>query len=214
MSTTTPGTDESRTTPAGGRWFKDRLPSVRGLGGRVLARVRKHRQKYQVLYRDPNTKRERSAGVFTRKSDALRRKRELEHLVDTGDWLDPELSRTNLVLWAVHWLTTRSHLKPKTIEGYESLLRLCAGGSCCFLVQVRGLVCRRGPKLQGRMRSWSDDQHGRFSGSASCVSCAGVCLRCYGMRRRRRTTTNDSDLDTSNGAVDDHHHCYDWNGNG
>jgi hypothetical protein len=37
-----------------------------------MARIRKHRNKWQVLYRDPATHKERSAGVFTRKGDANR----------------------------------------------------------------------------------------------------------------------------------------------
>jgi hypothetical protein len=37
-----------------------------------MARIRKHRDKWQVLYRDPATRKERSAGVFLRKGDAVR----------------------------------------------------------------------------------------------------------------------------------------------
>ena len=88
-----------------------------------MARIRKHREKWQVLFRDPATKRERSAGVFSRKSDATRQRRVLEHQLEVGDWIDPALRRTPFGLWAARWLKTRSHLKPKTVAGYESLLR-------------------------------------------------------------------------------------------
>ena len=87
-----------------------------------MARVRQHREKYQVLYRDPATKRERSAGVFTKKSDALRFKRRLEYELETDQWIDPTLGSTAFSPWAREWLSTRAHLKPKTREGYESLL--------------------------------------------------------------------------------------------
>ena len=91
--------------------------------GARTARIRKHREKYQVLYRDPATRRERSAGVYARKADAARKQREIEHQLDTGTWIDPSLGRTPISDWSLEWLGSRSHLKPKTMEGYESLLR-------------------------------------------------------------------------------------------
>lgn len=87
-----------------------------------MARIRKHRSKYQVLYRDPATKKERSAGVFSRKSDAEGQRRLLEHRLELGEWVDPESKRTPYSEWAQTWLTTRSHVSPKTRESYISLL--------------------------------------------------------------------------------------------
>lgn len=40
------------------------------------------------------------------------------------EWINPELSATAFVDFATQWLATRSHLKPGTFEGYESLLRV------------------------------------------------------------------------------------------
>lgn len=86
-----------------------------------MARIRKHRDKWQVLYRDPATKKEKSAGVFTRKDLANRCKTALEYSSQTGDWIDPRLSATLYADWAEEWIATKIHLRPKTLEGYESL---------------------------------------------------------------------------------------------
>jgi integrase len=88
-----------------------------------MARIRKHRNKWQVLYRDPATKKERSAGVFTRKSDATKQRRAIEYRLQTGEWIDPRLQETLYVDWATAWIEARSDLKPKTLDGYQSLLR-------------------------------------------------------------------------------------------
>ncbi len=106
-----------------------------------MARIRKHYGKWQVLYRDPATKRERSIGVFTRKGDATRMKRQLEYQLETGEWIDPALKQTRLDAWAAQWLATRSHLKPKTIETYESLLnaRVLPAFGEARLQDIRGI---------------------------------------------------------------------------
>ncbi len=88
-----------------------------------MARIRKHRGKWQVLYRDPATKKELSAGVFTTKENATRQKTALEYSSQTGDWIDPRLQRTPYEDWVEEWMATKTHLKPKTLEGYESLLK-------------------------------------------------------------------------------------------
>lgn len=87
-----------------------------------MARIRKHRNKWQILYRDPVTKHEKSAGVFSKKSDAERERRNLEYRLSFGEWIDPEGKRTPYGDWAETWLATRAHVKPKTLEGYLSLL--------------------------------------------------------------------------------------------
>ncbi len=66
-----------------------------------MARIRKHRNKWQVLYRDPNTKKERSAGVFKKKSDANRVKDSIEGDIAKGHWIEPDrpASRTSVSNW-------------------------------------------------------------------------------------------------------------------
>ena len=88
-----------------------------------MARIRKHRSKWQVLYRDPASGRERSAGVYVRKGDATRQRRAVEYKLEAGEWIDPTLQATVYAEWAQTWIGTKSHLKPKTLEGYESLFR-------------------------------------------------------------------------------------------
>ena len=87
-----------------------------------MARIRKHRNKWQVLYRAPATKKERSAGVFDRKGDANQVKLTIERDIATGHWIQPEQGSTTLEEWAAQWLTTRTHLKPSTQASERSLL--------------------------------------------------------------------------------------------
>jgi integrase len=88
-----------------------------------MARIRKHRNKWQVLYRDPGTKKERSAGVFTRKGDAERVKGEVEYRIATRTWIDPSSGEITLDEWSGRWMQTKAGLKQKTLHGYASLLR-------------------------------------------------------------------------------------------
>lgn len=89
-----------------------------------MARIRKHRNKYQVLYRDPATKKERSAGVFTRKSDAERVRREVEYRIATRTWTDPASGEITLQEWSDRWMQTKAGLKRKTLDGYGALLHV------------------------------------------------------------------------------------------
>lgn len=88
-----------------------------------MARIRKHRSKWQVLYRDPATGKERSAGVYSRKGDATRQRRSVEYKLQTGTWIDPMLQSTVYSDWTETWIGTKTHLRPKTLEGYESLFK-------------------------------------------------------------------------------------------
>jgi integrase len=63
-----------------------------------MARIRRHRSKWQVLFRDPATQKERSAGVFTRKSDAEKVKREVEYRIAVGRWIDPDRDGSSITL--------------------------------------------------------------------------------------------------------------------
>jgi integrase len=60
---------------------------------------------------------------FKRKVDAQRFLATTETDILRGGWVDPRLSRQTLNKWAERWLAAQTHLKPKTLLGYESLLR-------------------------------------------------------------------------------------------
>lgn len=77
--------------------------------------------RYKGTYRAPNG-RERSK-TFDRKLDADRWWQKGESDKSRGDWADPRLARLPYGEWAAKWLGTIVHLKPKTVTGYEGLLR-------------------------------------------------------------------------------------------
>lgn len=77
---------------------------------------------WQARFRGPDG-RERTAS-FRLKKDAERWIREQRATLDRGVWVDPVLGRVTVAEWADRWLATTVHLKPKTAEGYESLLRV------------------------------------------------------------------------------------------
>ena len=90
-----------------------------------MAHIRRHPvdvTKWQVRYIDP-TGRERSK-TFPRKVDAEKYLIHVEAQKQRAEWINPELSSTRFAEWAEGWLANRTHLKPKTFAGYESLLKV------------------------------------------------------------------------------------------
>ena len=90
-----------------------------------MAHIRRHpvdNSKWQVRYIDP-AGRERSK-TFRRKVDAEKYLIHVEAQKQRAEWINPELSSTLLEDWAESWLANRTHLKPKTFSGYESLLKV------------------------------------------------------------------------------------------
>lgn len=77
--------------------------------------------RWDVRYRDPHRK-DRSRS-FARKVDADRFAASVTTDIHRGDWTDPALGRQTFGEWADGWLPTIGALKPKTREGYESVLR-------------------------------------------------------------------------------------------
>ena len=73
-----------------------------------MARIRKHRNKWQVLYRDPATVRERSAGAFTRKPDAVGKRWLIEREIEFGDYINPDLQNTTACEWVNRWMATHT----------------------------------------------------------------------------------------------------------
>ena len=75
-----------------------------------------------VRYRDPaNRAREKTC---TTAADARAFAKTVEADVARGDYLDPTLARTRFEHWAGEWFATTAGLRPKTRQGYESMLRV------------------------------------------------------------------------------------------
>ena len=87
----------------------------------VEKRVRRGTTSWRARYRSPDGD-ERSK-TFTRRVDAEKFLARVEVDKGQGSWVDPERSKLPFGDWAQRWMNTTSHLKPKTINGYESLLR-------------------------------------------------------------------------------------------
>lgn len=89
-----------------------------------MAHIRRHPvdpTKWQLRYRDP-TGRERSR-TFDRKTDAEQHATRVESQRLDGTWVDPKLAATRFEVLTERWIASRSHLKPKTLAGYRSLLK-------------------------------------------------------------------------------------------
>jgi integrase len=76
--------------------------------------------RWEVRYRDPN--RIDRSKTFRLKSEAARFAASVEADISRGEWLDPTLGRESFGYWAEQWLVTTYGLKPKTQEGYRSLV--------------------------------------------------------------------------------------------
>lgn len=77
---------------------------------------------WRARYRGPD-RRERSK-TFDRKIDAERWLTTQEADLVRHEWVDPDRGAVTVSAWAETWLAGRKHrLKPKTLAGYESLVR-------------------------------------------------------------------------------------------
>lgn len=79
--------------------------------------------RYQASYKDPGGNRQLAPDTFPTRGSADRWLAGVEADISRGEWSDPRLRRIRMADWAEEWLATTVHLKPKTREGYESLLR-------------------------------------------------------------------------------------------
>ena len=82
-------------------------------------------KRYRPHFRDPSGREVTKA--FDRKIDAQRWLDEQTVALVRGSYVHPERSRLTVGQWAETWLAGRSHLKPKTLASYRSLL---STGSC------------------------------------------------------------------------------------
>src|SRR5665809_165001 len=77
---------------------------------------------YQARYRDPAGR--QRGKTFRTKREASSLLARVEADKQRGTLVDPQLSRVRFEDWAAEWWeTSTSHLKPRTREGYLSLLR-------------------------------------------------------------------------------------------
>lgn len=77
--------------------------------------------RFRARYQSPNGR--WVSKSFDRREGARRWLRDELRKIDQGDWTDPRLRQTPLSEWAEHWQRSLTDLKPKTLVGYESLLR-------------------------------------------------------------------------------------------
>ncbi|MCH7583467.1 MAG: site-specific integrase [Acidobacteria bacterium] len=75
-----------------------------------------------MRYRDPAG--QERARSFLKKVDANRFAVTVEADILRGEWTDPRLSKTTVAEWSERWYRTKSSLKPKTLVGYDSNLRV------------------------------------------------------------------------------------------
>jgi integrase len=88
-----------------------------------MATIKKTEHKTWTLrYRDPTGRQIRR--TFKSHAEAQAERAQVESDMLRGVYIDPRASKIPFGEWATRWLDTRNHLKPKTADGYESLLRV------------------------------------------------------------------------------------------
>ena len=78
--------------------------------------------KYKYGYEGPD--RRWHYKTYERREAAERWLRDHLTAMDSGEWIDPRVRRISVAEFGERWLESTTHLRPKTREGYESLLRL------------------------------------------------------------------------------------------
>lgn len=78
-------------------------------------------RRWDVYYRGPDGKQRKK--TYKRKVDAQRYANTVEADIVRHDWVDPQRGRQPFGEWAEKWIETTAHLKPKTRESYDSILR-------------------------------------------------------------------------------------------
>ena len=77
-------------------------------------------RRWDVSYRGPDNQQRRK--TFKRKVDAQRFASTVEADIARHDWVDPQRGRLPFEQWAERWISTTTHLKPKTRESYRSIV--------------------------------------------------------------------------------------------
>ncbi len=89
--------------------------------GFVEKRIHRGRVRWRARHRDPSGH-ERNQS-FDRRVDAERYLISIEGAKLSGTWIDLTPGKVRLEAWSREWLKTKGSLKPKTLHGYEGLLR-------------------------------------------------------------------------------------------
>jgi integrase len=124
--------------------------------------------RYDVEYRAPDKSSRRV--TFRRLRDAKRFKKNIERELAAGGWVDPNLGYTSLEQYAWDWLKGKAQLSPKTIETYESQLRL-------HILPGLGSYPLNG-LTSARIRMWHADLYGKTENPASRLGPSTVA-KCY-----------------------------------
>ncbi len=105
---------------------------------------RRSRNRWRARY--IGSDRREHSKTFPRRVDAERFLATVEAEKLRGEWVEPRLGRVTFREWVERWRETAIHLKPKTVEGYESLLR-------CHLLPEFGALSLAGITTP-RVKSW------------------------------------------------------------
>ncbi|MEX1038117.1 MAG: site-specific integrase [Acidimicrobiia bacterium] len=97
------------------RWWSSTEDGKRAKSGRYRQGLR-----YKAIYRAPDG-RQHSKSFDTKERASQWLRVELSK-IDGGAWIDPRAGQLRYEAWASEWLTGLD-IKPKTLEGYRSLLR-------------------------------------------------------------------------------------------
>lgn len=79
--------------------------------------------RWQVRFPGPEGTQQPGPRTFATKTEAARFLARVETDIERGVWADPRLGKVTVREWAVRYLPTMVHLKPKTRAGYDSILR-------------------------------------------------------------------------------------------
>ncbi|HEX5117125.1 MAG TPA: site-specific integrase [Pseudonocardiaceae bacterium] len=77
---------------------------------------------FQASYLGPDGRRHFAPHRFKRDRDADRWLVQVESLIVSGDWTDPDRAKVALADYAAQWITERPGLRPRTVELYRTLL--------------------------------------------------------------------------------------------
>ena len=89
--------------------------------GSVQKRTDRPDKPYRARYWGPDARQHSKS--FAKKTDADRWLRSELSKLDTNEWIDPNAGKITVAEWSEVWLHGLTEAKPKTVAGYESLLR-------------------------------------------------------------------------------------------